>query len=174
MSGPISLFEWFGPWRPGTFEEQVEQANRWFLSEARTFAHPQERLWVARIEYGSPGSIDLLGVGMVCKELANAIRRSVTFFAERELRRERVNQAKLETRKKELALESQEESIRALKLKNAQSILQIRRDILELRDDALLHLAVSDQDKILRLISEKKLVGAKSVEDEPPERDKAA
>ena len=165
---------WIGPWRSTTFEGYVEEANVWFLSEARTIALPQERLRIARIEYGSPGSIDLLGVGKVCEVLANVIGRSVMFFAERDVRRERTEQARLETRKMEIELEKEEESVRALKLANAQKLLEIRRDYPDWSEDRFLLLAVSDQDKILPRISEGKLVGAKSVEDEPPRGDRAA
>ena len=165
---------WIGPWRSATFEGYVEEANGWFLSEARAIALPHERLRIASVEYGSPGSIDLLGVGKVCEVLANVVGRSVTYFDERDLRRERNRQAKLETRRKEIELEGEEEGVRALKLANAQKLLEIRRDFPDWTEDHFLLLAVSDQDKILPRISEGKLVGAKSLEDEPPRGDKAA
>ena len=155
---------WIGPWRSATFEGYVEEANSWFLSEARTIALPQERLRIARIEYGSPGSIDLFGVGKVCEVLANIIGRSVMFFAERDLRRERTKQARLETRRMEIELEGEEQSVRALKLANAQKLFEIRRDYPDWTEDRFLLLAVSDQDKILPRISEGKLVGAESVD----------
>ena len=165
---------WIGPWRSTAFEEYVEESNRWFLSEARTIARPKERLRITRIEYGSPGSIDLFGVGKVCEVLANVIGRSVMFFAERDLRRERTKQARLETRKMEIELEREEESVRALKFANAQTLLEIRRDYPDWSEDHFLLLAVNDQDKILPRISEGKLVGASSIEDAPPRGDRAA
>lgn len=159
---------WIGPWRSTTFEDYVEEANSWFLSEARAIALPHERLRIASVEYGSPGNIDFLGVGKVCEVLANVIGRSVVFVAEHDLRWERTTQAKLETRKLEIELEGAEESVRALKLANAQKLLEIRRDFPDWSEDQFLLLAVSDQDKILPRISEGKLVGARSAEDEPP------
>lgn len=165
---------WIGPWRSTTFAGYVDEANSWFVSEARAIALPRERLRIASVEYGSPGSIDLLGVGKVCEVLANVIGRSVMFFEERDLRRERTKQAKLETRKMEIELEGEQESVRALKLANAQKLLEIRRDYPDWTEDHFLLLAVSDQDRILPRISEGKIVGAESVEDEPPRGDKAA
>ena len=40
-------------------------------------AMPDVRMSVARIEYASPGSMDLLGVGKVCEVVCNMISRIV-------------------------------------------------------------------------------------------------
>ena len=165
---------WPGSLWSTTFERHVEEANSWFLSEARAIALPQERLRITCIEYGSPGIIDIQGVGKVLEVLAGAIGRSVTFFAERDLRKERMKQAKLESRKMEIGLEFEEESVRALKLANAQKLLEIRQDYPDWPEDRFLLLAVSDLDKLLPRIAEGKLVGAMSIRGESPKGDKEA
>lgn len=43
------------------FEESVAAANDWFLARSRTIAVHDLRLNVRRIEYASPGRIDLIG-----------------------------------------------------------------------------------------------------------------
>lgn len=158
----------------GSDSVRTTEANTWFLAEARAIALPHERLRIARVSYGSPGSIDLLGIGKVFEVLVNVFARSVAYFDERDLRRERLKQAKLETRKAEIELEWEKESVRALKLENARMLLEIRQDYPDWSEDHFLLLAVGDQDKMWPQISEGKLVGAKSVEDDPPREDEAA
>lgn len=160
---------WPDPWR-STFETKMEHANTWILSEVRFVTPPQLRLTVARIQYGSPGSIDFFGVARVLEVLVNVIERSILFYSERDIRREKISQARLETRRLELGLEEQNESIRALKLANARELLQLRKDFPQSYSDDLLLLAINDQDKILPRIAEGKLVGGKIVveADRPP------
>lgn len=129
---------------------------------------------IVSIQYNSPGSIDIFGVGKVCDVLAKIIGRSVVFFAERGLRREQTEQARLETKRMEIELEREQESVRALKLANARTLLELKRDFRDGSEGLLLLLAVNDQDKILPKIAEGKLVGAKSLEDKPPKGDEAA
>jgi hypothetical protein len=157
-----------------SFEEHLDSSNDWLLARARTTAQSYTRLGVTRIEYASPGGIDLVGLGEACKALEGIIDRLIKFFTERELRRQRDKQAKVETALKETELEKEQESLRALKLKNARTILALRGDYPEVPEEFLLALITHDQDKLIPRIAERKLIGVRTIDGEPPKDDKAA
>jgi hypothetical protein len=158
---PFDPFYWFerGPKPFLSFEENLDVSNDWLLASARITATKHQRLSVARIEYGSPGAIDLVGFGEACKAVEGIIDHLLKFFTERNLRRERDKQAKLDTELKEVEVEKERESLRALKLENARTILAIRDDFPHAPDNFLLTLTVRDQDKLIPRIAEGKLVG---------------
>ncbi|WP_420347614.1 hypothetical protein [Pelagibius sp.] len=168
-------FFWFERSSPAfSFDEHLSLSNDWLLAQARTTAQSYRRLRVARIDYASPGGIDLVGLGEACKALEGIIDRLIKYFTERELRRERDKQAKVETALKETELEKEQETLRALKLENARTILTLRRDFPEVPEDVLLALIAQDQDKLIPRIAERKIVRVRTIDSEPPEDDEVA
>ena len=161
-------FFWFGRPNPAfSFDEYLDFYNDWLLSYARTTAQSDRRLGITRIEYASPGGIDLVGFGEACKALEGIIDRLIKFFTERDLRRERDKQAKIETALKEIELEKEQENLRALKLENAQRILALRRNYPEAAEDLFLALINQDQDKLISRIAEGKIVRVRTIDSEP-------
>jgi hypothetical protein len=152
-----------------SFDEHVDLSNDWLLARARSTARSYSRLRVARIEYASPGGIDLVGLGEACKAIEGIIDRLIKFFTERHLRRERDKQETIETAIKETELEKEQESLRALKIENARSILALRREYPEMPDDLFIALAVRDQDRLIPRITERKLVAATTSDGESSE-----
>lgn len=146
-----------------SFDENMDLANNWLLAQARTIARPHKRLGVARIQYASPGGIDLIGLGKACEAIANIIERIVKFFAECELRKQRDRQAQIETSIREVELDKEHESLRRLKIENARAILELRHDYPGMPDEILTALISNDQDKLIPRIAERKLITAKSV-----------
>ncbi len=140
------------PIGPSLFEAHLDRINYWLLTRARTIADGDARSRVVRIEYGSPGNIDLLGLGKAFEAIERLIGSLFTFFADRHLRRERDKQAAIET-------EIKQEHLRALKIKNAHDYLKLVREFPDLHEDLALSLIVRDQDKLIPMIAEGKLVG---------------
>ena len=88
----------FGPrWFSSSFFGYLDEANEWFVSQARMTAIPHVRMSVARIDYASPGSIDLLGFARALEVVCDAIGRIVVYYSERDQRRERDRQTRIET-----------------------------------------------------------------------------
>jgi len=156
-----------------SFEQHLDFSNDWLLSRARTIARPYTRLTVSRIEYASPGGVDLAGLGEACKAVEGIVDRLIKFFTERELRRERDKQARIETTKKEVELEQEEESLRGLKIENARAILKLRREYPEMPDEILTALIVHDQDKLVPRIAERKITAVTTIDGKSPEDDEA-
>ncbi len=67
-----------------------------------------------------------------------------------------------------------EESLRAKKIENARKMLELRRDFHDLPEDTFIALIGNDQDKLIPRIAERKLIGAKTYDGEPPKDDEAA
>ena len=143
-----------------SFDEQIDHSNDWLLARARTTVRSPSRLRVARIEYASPGGIDLVGLGEACKAVEGVVDRLIKFFTERHLRRERDKQETLETARMETQLEREQESLRALKIENARSLLALRREYPEADEELFIELVVRDQDRLIPRIAERKLVSA--------------
>jgi hypothetical protein len=163
-------FFWFERSRIAvSFDEHVDLSNDWLLARARSTVRSHSRLRVARIEYASPGRIDLVGLGEVCKAIEGIVDRLIKFFTERHLRRERDKQETIETAIKETELEKEKESLRALKIENARSILALRREYPDMPDDLFMALAVRDQDRLIPRITERKLVAATTSDGESSE-----
>ena len=152
------------PWFSSSFSDHLEETNDWFVSQARAMAMPDVRMTVARIHYASPGSIDLLGFGKALEVVCDTIARFFVYYSERDLRRERARQARIETDIKQTELEAARESLRAIKLENARKIMQMSREFPDWSEEILVSLAVNDQDKLIPRISEGKLVGIRTVE----------
>jgi hypothetical protein len=157
-----------------TFESHLDYSNDWLLAQARTTTQGYSRLGIARIEYASPGGIDLVGLGEACKAVEGILGRLIQFFTERHLRRERDKQETIETGLKEIDLEREQESLRALKLENARAILALHRDYPDMPEEFLLALITRDQDKLIPRIAERKLIGAKTIEKSPSSGDERA
>ncbi len=166
---PSYLFE--RPYLPVSFDEHLDLSNDWLLARARAVAHGSQRMRVARVHYASPGKIDLVGIGEACRAIEGIVDRLIKFFTERDLRRETGNQAKIETLRKQVELEKDGESLRALKIENARSILTLRRDFHDIPEDHIVTLIGSDQDRLIPRIAEQKLIGVKRYDGEAPKED---
>lgn len=137
----------------------VDGINQDILDRARYEAKDHERFFVRRISYASPGSVDLLGIGKVCEVIANSIQSMVSYFDEKGIRRERDEQATLETERKRIEIEQAKENLRSLKIKNAKDTLDLLERFPDDRD-VLVPLLVRDQDALSALIAGGKLIGA--------------
>jgi hypothetical protein len=93
------------------FEAALDQINQRLLERARYETPSYERLRVDRIQYASPGGIDLLGIGKVFETIANSVGRIKVYFDEAHLRRERDTQASLDTELKRLQVEKERETL---------------------------------------------------------------
>ncbi|HEY1755040.1 MAG TPA: hypothetical protein VGG72_06560 [Bryobacteraceae bacterium] len=164
---PFSLAR---PYLPISFDEYLNLSNDWLLGRAlaRAGARGSHRMRVARIHYASPGKIDLVGLGEACRAIEGIVDRLVKFFTERELRREAANQANIETLRKQVELEKDGESLRALKIENARSILTLRRDFHDVPQDHIVALIGNDQDRLIPRIAEQKIIGVKRYDGETP------
>lgn len=145
-----------------SYAQSLERINRILAERARFEMSPQDRLLVSRIQYASPGSIDLLGIGKACDSIANAIGRIVSYYDERHIRRERDKQATLETDRKSIETEKDQETLRSLKISNARNMLELERDFPDEAREHLLPLLVRDQDGLSELIADGRLVGVES------------
>ena len=162
---PLWLDEGYPSWaseRFGVvpFKATLDHMNERMLERARYETPSYKRLSVVRIQYASPGGIDLLGIGKVFETLANSIGRMKTYFDEAHLRSERDTQASLDTELKRIEAEKERESLQALKIKNAQDALHLLASHPDMRD-ALLPLLVRDQDAIASRLAERKLISAR-------------
>jgi hypothetical protein len=158
------------PWRryyglsdPQLASYDVEALNRRHLDIARRIAPPESRVIVDQIQYASPGSVDLVGIGKACEAIAGIIDRLIKFVTEREKRKQENEQAKITTKIKRVELDERRESLRALKLKNARELLAIRSEYRDVMDEQYLALADRNQDKLLERIVDGKIVGAKNL-----------
>jgi hypothetical protein len=147
----------------GSFDQSVARTNEWLLSRARTISRQERRLSISRIQYASPGGIDLVGIGKATEAVAGVVDRLIKFFTERELRRQADRQAQIETAIREVGLEREQESLRSLKIANARAILELHRDYPDMPDEVLVALVSDDQDRLIPRIAERKLIGAKTI-----------
>jgi hypothetical protein len=160
------------PYPNASFDEHLVLSNDWLLARARAVARGPHRMRVARIRYASPGKIDLVGLGEACRAIEGIIDRFIKFFTERELRREAGNQAKIETLRKKVELEKDGESLRALKIENARSILTLRREFHDMPEEQFVALSGNDQDMLIPRIAEKRLIGVKRYDADPSKEDR--
>ncbi len=147
-----------------SYDEQLDATNRYLLAESRNSVPGHSRIQVRRVDYASPGKVDLLGIGEAFKSVEGIIDRLITFFTERNLRRERDKQARIETSIKEIDADKQRESLRSLQIENARELLRLRREYPEELENMLVPLAVRDQERLTNLISQQKLIGVKRSE----------
>jgi hypothetical protein len=161
-------FYWFErPELAASFDDHMRHANDWLLARARAIASDGYRLKVDRISYASPGGIDLAGFGQACNAVKGTIDSFIKLYTERHLRREADAQARIET-------EMKEESLNAMKIENARKLLELRHDFPDIPDDTFIALIGNDQDRLIPRIAERKLIGARIVDGEPPKDDEAA
>jgi hypothetical protein len=124
----------------------IDGLSKWLSKGDRPFSYyGYEELYIRRIGFGSPGSIDLGGLGPIVGHIADFVFRLIHLRTGKEERR--------------LANEERQERIRAAKIKNAERLVSLGKKIglsneqlqimvfrLDLRQDFLLELA--DQGKI--------------------------
>lgn len=152
-----------------SYEGLLDTINNRLLNRARYEAAGYERLRVKRINYASPGGLDLIGIGKVCEVISNSIGRMKVYYDHRHIRKERDEQARIETERKRIELEREQESLRAIKIENAKKALELLDRHPE-ENEWLLPLLVRDQDALSDRIAERKLIAASTHSDEPPER----
>lgn len=131
--------------------EHIDTVNRQLLDFARYTADAETRIGVRRINYASPGSIDLIGVGRAFEAIARTVERIIRFYEERGIRREKVLQ-------EQIATEQKRETLRSLQIKNAREILKLQRDYPRSAKELLLPLLVRDQERISERVAEGKIV----------------
>jgi len=135
-----------------SYEDRLAAGNAYLLQAARFTVSADRRLYVTRIQYASPGGVDVAGLGAVAEALYKSLQLLLTFIQERRLRQEGDKQAKIET-------EIKGESLRAIQIENAEKLLRLRREFPDDIVGFLLPLAVEDQRKLTSLMLEGKLVG---------------
>ncbi|GGE18725.1 hypothetical protein GCM10011360_04340 [Primorskyibacter flagellatus] len=145
------------------YAEALDRLNLRIVEEARLKAYGAHRLYVERIQYNSPGGIDLLGIGKACESIANGIGRMVRYYDERKVRRERDAQEQLETERRGLEIERDRETLRSLKIKNARDMLELERDFPEEAREALIPLLVRDQDVLAEKIADGRITNARTI-----------
>lgn len=145
-----------------SYTEQLDNLNRFLCERARHETLSPEKLLVKRIQYASPGSIDLLGIGKVCEVMADAIGQIVTFYDERHIRRERDEQASLETEQKRIEIDRDRETLRSLQIQNARDMLELKRDFPDHELEIMVPLLVRDQELLSELIADGRLIGAET------------
>ena len=142
--------------------DELDQLNDVLLAEARMIAPPAIRLRVSRIEYASPGGIDVTGAGQAAEAADRTIGRLIDFFTGRKQRIEKDKQAEIET-------EIKEQNLISCKIDNAEKLLDLIEKHPDQRD-LLIALFVKDQDKIADRISQGLITGrgdkAQSEDDE--------
>lgn len=151
------------------FLNALDLVNQRLLERARYDAPFDERIVVRRIEYSSPGGMDLMGVGKIFEVIANSIGRMKVYWDEAHLRRERDTQATIETQVKRIEIEKEKENLQSLKIKNAKEMLELLEKFPH-RQDSLVPLLVRDQDALSSRIADGKLIDAKATETDRPER----
>ena len=150
-----------------SYADRLDAANQWLLKEARMTTYGENRLFVSRITYASPGGMDFTGIGKALEAIERVIGRLIDFFTERHKRRETDKQATLDTHIKEIEVEKERETLRAIQIENARELLALRRDFPDELQEILLPLAVQDQERISNQIAEGRLIGVeRKIEDE--------
>lgn len=147
------------------FEVVLDQINHRFRERGRYETPSYGRLKINRIQYASPGGIDLLGIGKVFETLTNSIGRIKTYYDETHLRGQRDEQASLDTELKRLQIEKERETLQSIKIANARDTLNLLDAHPEARD-ALVPLLVRDQDALANRIAERKLISSSITADE--------
>ncbi|MEQ1935308.1 MAG: hypothetical protein ABL962_15720 [Fimbriimonadaceae bacterium] len=157
----------------GSFDDRLDNLNQYLLAEARKTRQDWERIYIARLEYASPGKVDLLGIGEAFKAIEGIIDRLIIFFTERNLRKEKDQQAHIETHIKEMDYEKTKESLRSLQIENAEKLLRMHREYPEEFQKFAVPLVVRDQEKLTKLIAERKLIGVRRIDEQGTPEGKA-
>lgn len=152
------------------FLNALDLVNQRLLERARYDARRDERIVVRRIEYSSPGGMDMMGIEKAFEVIANSIGRLKVYWDEAHLRREHDAQATIETQRKRIEIEKEQESLQSLKIKNARDMLELLEKFPD-RHDALVPLLVRDQDALSSRIADGKLISARAIEPEGRGRD---
>ncbi|MDE0282328.1 MAG: hypothetical protein OXN16_14855 [Gammaproteobacteria bacterium] len=159
------------------FSDSKKNINEELVSEARALITPELRITVDRVEYGSPGSIDIFGAARFLEVLCDAIGKTVKYYSEKDLRREEARQAEIQT-------QILEASLRNIRQESVDKTLDTIRKIKELDhdhpgwreefEDDLKLLFSMDLEKVDRVISEGKIVGVEMTDRDPPKDKEAA
>jgi len=152
-----------------SYEGLLDTINYRLLNRARYDAASYRRLRVRRIDYASPGSVDLMGVGKVCEVIADSVGRMKVYYDDRHIRKERDEQARIATERQRIELEKDQESLRAIKIENAKNAIELLVRHPE-EQELLIPLLVRDQDALAERLSERKLISASTKIDQPPEQ----
>lgn len=144
-----------------SYDDQLDATNRYLLAESRNNLPGHSRILVRRVDYASPGKVDLIGIGEAFKSIEGIVDRLITFFTERNLRREKDKQARLDTSIKEIEIEKHRETLKSLQVDNARELLRLRREFPAELENMLVPLAVRDQERLTDLISQQKLIGVR-------------
>jgi len=137
--------------------DTLDISNEYLLKRGREYI--DRKLLIRRIIYGSPGSIDLLGVGKFLEVIANTIGKLVDYYDNKTVRHERNEQARIETEKRRTDLKIQRESLTSLQIKNAENALVVIHKYPKGKE-VLLRYLVADQEFISERISSEKLISA--------------
>lgn len=124
-----------------SYADYLDEANRWRVQQARVFAPAKLRLRVARIEYASPGGIDLARLGQATEAIDRLVGRLIDFFHRPQ------NQEGERPSGGHRDGNPATEPIR-LKIENARRLLELRRDFPDPEPQMLIPLIVRDQDKL--------------------------
>ena len=135
--------------------EKVRQANASFLLHERKYRSSDERLWVKRISFGSPGDIDFLGIGKAIEATTDLIQALLKIATERRLRRELDIQEAIRTK-----MLDQERDLNAINLQSAKVELArqyagyLKEFGINVKPDTAVELLLGDLDKLSPMISE--------------------
>lgn len=157
LSYPGPVFRRLRGWYPIGVADELDDLNELLLAEARTIAPPELRLRGTRIEYASPGGIDMAGAGQAAEAADRTVGRLIDFFTGRKQRLEKDKQAEIDT-------EIKEQNLIACKIDNAEKLLDLIAKHPE-HKDLLIALFVRDQDKIADRIAEGLITGQASDEE---------
>ena len=138
-------------------EPILNELNSRIVDLSRRVAPSKDRIFVRRIQFSSPGGIDLFGLGYVCEIIKDSIGSMKRYFDDRHLRQERDSQAALETERSRIGLEIEKENLRTLQISNARKALRLREDYPS-DNDVMVALLVRDQELLADKIMEQKLV----------------
>lgn len=144
-----------------SYDDRLNLLNEWLLRESRLTIYADMRLLVRRIDYASPGSIDLIGIGKAIEAIDKIVGRLIEHQTGRRKRKESDKQAKIDTKIKEIELAEKRESLRAIQIANARELLTLGREFPEEIEEIFVPLAVRDQEKISSRIAERKVIGTK-------------
>lgn len=148
--------------RSASYDEQLDALNAYLLAEGRKRLYGYQRLHLSRVQYASPGKIDFLGIGEAFQSIEGIVDRLITFFTERNLRRERDARAHVDTQIKEVELEKHRTSLASLKIDNARRLFEMSREFPEEFQEILIPLIIKDQEKLIDLIAERKITGVRT------------
>jgi hypothetical protein len=124
------------------------------VSTLREYLEPSERLEVRRLNYASPGTSDLAGVGAIVGHVKDFVHKLIDRHDTR--------------RQRELNDERAAAEIDHIRIENARSFVALAKDLgySEMETRKLVTYVDEKQDMLIRLVDQKKLTGASIVGEE--------